>query len=98
MQSIADLVPNLEMLMCGDEAHNNERTSNRNRQMDWSHQGTQCVPIKYFVQGKRFSILPIDGIIIMHDIIEGLVTSEIFVEFLRELVVFCYVLHSQDTI
>jgi hypothetical protein len=40
--------------------------------------------------GKRFSILPIitlDGII-THDIIEGSVTTEKFVDFLRELVVF----------
>ena len=46
------------------------------------------------MQGKRFSILPIftlDGII-AHDIVEGLVTSERFVEFLQELVVCYYIL------
>jgi hypothetical protein len=44
---------------------------------------------KVIVQGKRFSLLPIltlDGIIV-HDIIEGSVTSKRFVEFLHELVV-----------
>jgi transposase len=91
MNRIADLVPDPEMLMFGDEAHKDERTSNR--RTGWSRQGTQCVQRKCFVRGKRFSILPIitlDGIIV-HDIIEGSVTSERFVEFLRELVVCCYV-------
>ena len=73
--------------MCGDEASKDERTANRCK--GWSKQGVRCVQRKCFVRGKRFSLLPIltlDGII-AHDIIEGSVTSERFVEFLHELVV-----------
>ena len=87
MNCIAELVPDLEMLMFGDEASKDERMSNRRR--GWSCQGTRCVQRKCFVRGKRFLILPIitlDGII-AHNIIEGLVTTEKFVKFLRELVV-----------
>lgn len=87
MNQIADLVPDPNMLMFGDEAGKDERTSNRHK--GWSQRGTRCVQRKCFVRGKRFSILPIltlDGII-AHDIIEGSVTSKRFVEFLRELVV-----------
>ena len=42
------------------------------------------------MQGKRFSILPIITLnaIIAHDIIEGSMTTEKFVDFLCELVVF----------
>ena len=74
-------------LVFGDEASKDERTSNR--RTGWSRRGTRCVQRKYFVHGKRFSLLPIimlNGIIV-HDIIEGSVTSEKFIEFLRELVV-----------
>jgi hypothetical protein len=95
MNRIADLVPDPEMLMFGDEAHKDERTSNW--RMGWSRRGARCVQRKCFVRGKRFSILPIitlDGII-AHDIIEGSVTSEQFVEFLRELVVRGYSLAIQ---
>jgi transposase len=87
MNWIVDLVPDPEMLMFGDEASKDERTSNRHK--GWARQGAQCVQRKCFVRGTRYSILPImslDGII-AHDIIEGSVTSEKFVEFLRELVV-----------
>ena len=87
MNWIADLVPDPNMLMFGDEVAKDERTSNRRK--GWSCQGMRCVQWKCFVQGKRFSVLPIltlDGII-AHNIIEGLVTSEWFVEFLWELVV-----------
>ena len=92
MNRMADLVTDPEMLMFGDEAHKDERTSNR--RTGWSRRGSRCVQRKCFVRGKRFSILPIltlDGII-AHDIVEGSVTSERFVEFLRELVVRCYIL------
>ena len=87
-----DLVTDPEMLMFGDEAHKDERTSIR--WTGWSRGGSRCEQRKRFVWGKRFSILPIltlDGII-AHDIVEGSVTSERFVEFLRELVVRCYIL------
>ena len=89
---MADLVTDPEMLMFGDEAHKDERMSNR--QTGWSWRGSRCIQRKCFVQGKRFSILPIltlDGIIV-HDIVEWSVTSERFVEFLQELVVHHYIL------
>ena len=92
MNHMLDLVTDPEMLMFGDEAHKDERTSIR--WTGWSRGGSRCVQRKRFVWGKRFSILPIltlDGII-AHDIVEGSVTSERFVEFLRELVVCCYIL------
>ena len=87
MNRIAELVTDPNQLMCGDEASKDERTSNRRK--GWSQRGARCIQRKCFVRGKRFSLLPIltlDGII-AHDIIEGSVTSERFVEFLRELVV-----------
>ena len=87
MNCIAELVPDLEMLMFGDEASKDERTSNRRK--GWSRRGTRCVQRKCFVRGRRFSILPIltlDGII-AHDIIEALVTTEKFLGFLCKLVV-----------
>lgn len=87
MNKIADLVPDPEMLMFGDEASKDERTSIRRK--GWSIRGCRCIQQKCFVRGRRFSILPIltlDGII-AHDIIEGSVTTERFVEFLRELMV-----------
>jgi len=87
MNRIADQVPDPNMLMFGDEASKDERTLGRRR--GWSLRGTRCIQRKCFVRGKRFSILPIltlDGII-AYDIIEGSVTSERFVQFLRELVV-----------
>jgi len=87
MNRIADQVPDPNMLMFGDEASKDERTSARRR--GWSLKGTRCIQRKCFLRGRRFSILPIltlDGII-AYDIIEGSVTSERFVQFLRELVV-----------
>jgi hypothetical protein len=72
--------------------------------MGWSHRDffssvPRCVQRKCFIRGKRFSILPIitlDGII-AHDIIEGSVMSEQFVEFLHKLVVCGYALAIQIT-
>ncbi|KDQ48867.1 hypothetical protein JAAARDRAFT_102744, partial [Jaapia argillacea MUCL 33604] len=55
----------------------------------WSQMGVRCLQSKPFVRGKRYSILPIlmmDGII-TYDIIEGSVTSERFVQFLRDHVI-----------
>lgn len=87
MNRIADQVPDPNMLMFGDEASKDERTSTRRK--GWSLMGTRCIQRRCFVRGRRFSILPIltlDGII-AYDIVEGSVTSERFVQFLRELVV-----------
>ena len=87
MNSIADEVPDPRMLMFIDEAAWNRRTSQRSN--GWALLGKQCVQRRFFVCGEWFSILPIftlDGII-TYDIIPRPVTSERFVEFLRELVV-----------
>ena len=95
MNRMANLVENPNMLMFGDEAAKNERTSARRQ--GWSLRGTRCVQQKCFVRGRRYLILPIltlDGII-TYDIIEGLVTSDQFLQFLRELMVrlFTFVFH-----
>jgi transposase len=87
MNRIADVAPDPEMLMFVDEAARNKKTSGR--KMGWSLVGTRCIQRRCFVHGQRYSILPIltlDGII-THDVIEGSVTTETFVTFLRELVV-----------
>ena len=87
MNRMEDLVEDPNMLMFGDEASKDERTSARRR--GWSLRGSRCVQRKCFVRGQRYSILPIltlDGII-AYDIIEGSVTSDRFLQFLQELVV-----------
>jgi transposase len=87
MNRIADVAPDPEMLMFVDEAARNRKTSGR--KMGWSLVGTRCIQRRCFVRGQRYSILPIltlDGII-THDVIEGSVTTQTFVTFLRELVV-----------
>ena len=74
------------VLMFTDESAKDERTSAR--RFGRSKRGECCVSRKFFVRGKRFSIIPIltlDGII-TYDIIEGPVTAARFLEFLREMV------------
>lgn len=91
MNNILTVAPNPEMLMFTDESAKDERTSSR--RYGWSRCGVRCVTHNYFVRGRRYSILPVlslDGII-AHDIIEGSVTSTIFLKFLRDMVV-CYLL------
>lgn len=87
MNEIGDIAPDPEMLMFTDESAKDERTSSR--RYGWSRYGVRCVTRNFFVRGRRFSILPVlslDGII-AHDIIEGSVTSDIFLKFLRDMVV-----------
>jgi len=87
MNRIATEVPNPDMFMFVDEAAKNKRSSGRG--MGWSLVGKRCVQRRCFVRGQRYSILPVlslDGII-TYDIIPGSVTSERFLQFLRELVV-----------
>jgi transposase len=94
MNKIADEITDPDMLMFVDEAARNKKTSARTR--GWSLIGKRCVQRQCFGRGERFSILPIltlDGII-TYDIIPGSVTSERFLQFLRELVV-CAYLHIQ---
>jgi hypothetical protein len=89
MNNIADEVPDPRMLMFVDEAARNRRSSQRPK--GWALLGKKCIQRRFFVRGERFSILPIltlDGII-TYDIIPGSVSSERFVQFLRDMVVSC---------
>jgi transposase len=87
MNNFANLVSDPAMVMFIDEAARNKK--NPTRKKGWSLTGRRCFQRRCFVRGKRYSILPVltlDGII-AHDIIPGSVTSERFVQFLREHVV-----------
>jgi hypothetical protein len=91
MNTIADIVTNPDMLMFVDEAACNKKTFARTR--GWLLVGKRCIQRRCFSHGQRFSILPVltlDGII-TYDIIPGSVTSERFLQFLRELVVHLFV-------
>ncbi len=73
--------------MFSDESAKDERT-NMCRE-GWSLEGVRCVSRKCFVRGRRFSILPVltlDGIIV-HDIVEGSITTAKFIQFVLEMVV-----------
>ena len=77
----------MDMVIFLDESAKDDRTLGR--KMGWSRIGTRCVQRQCFVRGQRYSILPaltLDGII-AYDIIEGPVTAERFIKFLREMVV-----------
>ncbi|KAG1777620.1 hypothetical protein EV702DRAFT_1045036 [Suillus placidus] len=84
MNHIAEIAPDPEMLMFGDEAAKDERTLIH--KFGHSKIRTRCIQRKCFVQGKWYSILPILTLngIIAYDIIEGPMTSERFVQFLQE--------------
>ena len=87
MNSIADIAPDPYMLMFTDESAKDERTQTRRH--GWARKNTRCVSQVHFVRGQRYSILPLltlDGILV-HDVIEGSVTSDRFLEFLRDMVV-----------
>jgi hypothetical protein len=47
MNWIAELITDLNQLMCGDEASKDERTSNRHK--GWSQWGVRCIQRKCFV-------------------------------------------------
>ncbi|KAI0041490.1 hypothetical protein FA95DRAFT_1501415 [Auriscalpium vulgare] len=86
MNRFALEVPDLTMVMFTDESARDERTDVRSR--GWSLKGTRCSRWVPFIRGKHVSILPVlilNGII-TYDIIEGSVTSERFIQFLREYV------------
>jgi transposase len=87
MNRIGALVQDPSWLLFTDESAWDSRTSRR--RMGWSLIGTRCVQRQCFIRGKRYSILPVLGIdgMITWKIIEGAVTAESFVEFLREYVV-----------
>jgi hypothetical protein len=87
MNNMATDIPNPEMLMFIDEAAKNKQTLGRMK--GWSLKGKRCSQWRCFVRGQQYSILPVmtlDGII-SYDIIDGSVTVNQFVKFLRELVV-----------
>lgn len=78
-----------ELFVFLDESAVDGRTGQRRQ--GWSHMGTPCVRRMSFMRGTRYSILPaltIDGIIAL-DIVEGSITKEKFLQFLRTNVV-CY--------
>ncbi|KAG2074769.1 hypothetical protein BDR04DRAFT_1092286, partial [Suillus decipiens] len=63
MNRLAEIAPDPEVLMFGDEAVKNKHTLGQH--MGYSARGTSCVQSRPFVQGTRWSILPIlilDGI------------------------------------
>jgi transposase len=87
MNRLGALVRDPNMLMFLDESAKDERTSRR--RSGWSIKGSRCIQSGRFVRGTRYSLLPVltlDGII-THKVVEGSVTSEMFVNFLREFVV-----------
>jgi len=87
MNRFAEQIHDPAMVMFVDEAARNKKNPTRKR--GWSLTGRRCFQRRCFVRGKRYSILPVltlDGII-THNIIPGSVTSDRFVQFLRECVV-----------
>jgi len=99
MNKFSELISDPAMVMFVDEAARNKKNPTRKR--GWSLTGRRCFQRRCFVRGKRYSILPVltlDGII-AHDIIPGSVTSDRFVQFLRECVVssncLFFPIHSQ---
>ena len=86
------------MLMFTDEAHKDERT--HDRLYGYASLGIRCAKRATWVRGKRISILPVltlDGII-AYDLVEGSVSSDRFVEFIREQVVSTAYVCSLDTL
>ena len=82
------MVSDPAMVMFIDEAARNKK--NPSCKIGWSLKGRRCVQRRCFVRGQRFFILPVltlDGII-AYDIIPGSVTSDLFVKFLCEHVVY----------
>jgi len=76
-----------ELFVFLDESAVDGRTGQRTQ--GWSRMGTPCVRHMSFLRGVRYSILPalsISGIIAL-DIIEGSITKEKFLDFLRREVV-----------
>jgi transposase len=72
-----------ELFVFIDESAVDDQTGQRTQ--GWSHIGTQCVQHMSFLRGIRYSILPalsIDGIIALN-IVEGSITKERFLDFLR---------------
>jgi hypothetical protein len=87
MNKIGTEVLSPAMLMFTDQTAKDEWTSSR--RLGWSRVGTQCIQWRCFVCSQCYSILPVltlDGLITW-DTIEGSVTLEWFVQFLRENVV-----------
>ena len=87
MNYIAVEVPDPSMLMFADESAVDRRATARKR--GWAPLSSRCVQRHCFVRGQRYSLVPIltlDGLVTFK-IFEGSVTSERFVEFLKEFVV-----------
>jgi transposase len=87
MNRIGAEAPDMEMVIFIDESAKDDRTDGR--RTGWSLIGSRCVQRRRFLRGHRYSILPalsLDGIIAF-DIIQGSVTADRFVQFLRDMVV-----------
>jgi hypothetical protein len=87
LNRIGALVQDPSWLLVTDESAWDTRTSRHKN--GWSMIGTRCVQRQCFVRGKRYSILPVLGLegMLTWKVVEGTVTSEIFVEILRDFVV-----------
>jgi hypothetical protein len=83
----AELVHNLNMLLCIDESSKDERTVSR--RWGYARLGKRCPVRTRFIRGTRYSILPVMGIdgYLAYEVFEGPVTGERFIGFLREHVV-----------
>jgi len=78
---------NPDVFVALDESAVDNKTGQRKQ--GWSPVNTQCVRRMSFLRGVRYSILPAlttDGIIAL-EIVEGSITKERFLTFLREQVV-----------
>ena len=98
MNHIGALIPDMNMIMFTDESAKDGRT--HNRMYGWAHAGKPCCQRVHFVRGVRYSILPVlsfDGII-TYDIVQGPVSSERFLRFLRDYVVCATFLITMDLI
>ncbi len=87
MNRIAVEVSDPSMLMFGDESAVDQRAAIRKR--GWAPMASRCVQRSCFIRGQRYSLLPIltiDGLVTFK-VFEGSVTTDRFVEFLREFVV-----------
>jgi hypothetical protein len=84
---VASIVTDLDQLMFTDEAAKDDRTHCRTH--GYSPAGVPCVERTVWVRNQRISVTPLltlDGII-AYELFDGSVTSDRFIQFLREQVV-----------
>jgi hypothetical protein len=84
---VGDIVTDLDQLMFTDESAKDDRTHHRTH--GYTPAGVPCVERTVWVCNQRISITPLltlDGIV-AYELFDGSVTSERFIRFLREQVV-----------